>query len=76
MKILITILGFLVFSKPYAQELKKYSGDFEDKRDFKGSGYTLGPTYGKATYTYFENENLERIFQGYLQKQKSEQIKY
>ena len=47
--IIINLIIFSFISQLYSQTIKKYSGQFED---------------GIATYEYYENEKLERVYHG------------
>ncbi len=60
MKNYIALLLFFYFINGYSQNLLKYNGDYKN---------------GKAEYTYFENEDLERIYQGNF-KYENDDINY
>lgn len=50
---LITIIASLILSTLYGQKKTNYSGS-----------YTLNNLNGKATYSYYEDENYERVYDG------------
>lgn len=71
LSIAIIILSIITIQ---AQTIKNYSGPYKDKVVYQfpssyadsdiGTGFKYGGISGNANYEYFENSNLERIFQG------------
>ena len=66
MKKVILIFGFILISTMcFAQQLKTYNGDYNLKSYGKIiGGFLADELKGTATYTYYQDEKLERIKSG------------
>lgn len=63
-KLVRVLFAILISSTCYSQKLKTYSGVYDIKSDYVDIGLPIRLIKGTATYTYFEDENLNRIRTG------------